>query len=162
MLFGRTLLEFHYGQVGLRDLHSEDYLGENPVGAALAALMQPDELHPAEVKLAGLQRIIHSDLTEGDKLFLIGVIETYLPREKLADAGEQIMQTLVNTELTWGEQHELKGKIEIVLRLLHRKFGPLPESFVQRLEAINNLEVVDELSDQVLTAVTLDDITLPE
>lgn len=165
-LFGRTLLEFHYGQVGLRDLHSEDYLDENPVGAALAALMQPAELHPAAVKLAGLQRIIHSDLTEGDKLFLIDVIETYLPREQLSDAGEQIMQTLVNTELTWGEQHqlegEIRGKTEILLRQLRRKFGPLPESFVRQLEAIDDPAVLDELSDQVLTAVTLDDITLPE
>ena len=57
-LFGRTLLEFHYGQVGLRDLHSEDYLGQSPVAAALAALMQPTHLHPAEVKLAGLQGVI--------------------------------------------------------------------------------------------------------
>jgi hypothetical protein len=169
-LFGRTLLEFHYGQVGLRDLHSEDYLGQNPVAAALAALMQPAHLHPAEVKLAGLQGVIASDLTEGDKLFLIDVIETYLPREALTDAGEQIMQALSETELTWGERHklegelegEIRGKQEILLRQLRRKFGPLPEPFVQQLTAIDDPDALDELSEQVLTAVTLDDITLPE
>lgn len=165
-LFGRTLLEFHYGQVGLRDLPSEAYLHGDPVAAALAALMQPTELHPAEVKLAGLQSVIHSDLTDGDKLFLIDIIETYLPREKLPDAGEQIMQALVDTELTWGERYklegELDGEIKMLLRLLRHKFGPLPEPFVQRLEAIDDPAVLDELSEQVLTAVTLDDITLPE
>ncbi len=72
------------------------------------------------------------------------------------------MQALVNTELTWGEQRELKGKIAILLRQLQRKFGPLPEAFVQDLTAIGDTDVVDELSDQVLTAVTLNDITLPE
>ncbi len=50
-LFGRTLLEFHYGQVG--DLPSEAYLRNDPVEVALAALMRPTHLHPAEVKLAG-------------------------------------------------------------------------------------------------------------
>jgi hypothetical protein len=165
-LFGRTLLEFHYGQVGLRDLHSEDYLGGHPVSAALAVLMQPTHLQVAEVKLAGLQGIIHSDLTEGDKLFLIDVIQTYLPREKVPNAGEQIMQALLETELTWGERHELegeiRGQIKVLLRLLRRKFGPLPEPFVQRLEAIDDPAVLDELSEQVLTAVTLDDMKLPE
>lgn len=174
-LFGRTLLEFHYGQVGLRDLHSEDYLGQqNPVAATLAALMQPAHLHPAEVKLAGLQGVIASDLTEGDKLFLIDVIETYLPREQLPDAGAKIMEMIVETELTWGERHqlkgklegelegEIKGKIEILLRMLRHKFGLLPEAFVQELTAIDDPDVLDELSDQVLTAVTLNDITLPK
>lgn len=80
------------------------------------------------------------------------------------------MQTLLDTELTWGERHklegelegEIKGKMEILLRQLRHKFGPLPGSFVQRLEAIDDTAVLDELGDQVLTAVTLDDITLPE
>jgi hypothetical protein len=126
------------------------------------------------VKLAGLQGVIASDLTEGDKLFLIDVIETYLPREQLADAGEEIMQALLETELTWGEKRELKGKLEgeiegeirgkqeILLRLLRSKFGSLPEPFVQQLTTIDDPAVLDELSEQVLMAVTLDDITLPE
>ena len=118
------------------------------------------------MKLAGLQGVIASDLTEGDKLFLIDVIETYLPREQLADAGEEIMQALLETELTWGEKRELegeiKGKTEVLLRLLRHKFGSLPEPFVQQLEAIGDPDALDELSEQVLTAVTLDDITLPE
>jgi len=80
------------------------------------------------------------------------------------------MQALSETELTWGERCELKGKLEgeirgkteILLRQLRRKFGSLPEPFVQQLEAISDPAVLDELSEQVLTAVTLDDITLPE
>ena len=80
------------------------------------------------------------------------------------------MQALSETELTWGERRELKGKLEgeirgkteILLRQLRHKFGPLPEPFVKQLEAIDDPAVLDELSEQVLTAVTLDDITLPE
>ena len=80
------------------------------------------------------------------------------------------MQALSETELTWGERHklegelegEIRGKQEILLRQLRRKFGPLPEPFVQQLTAIDDPDALDELSEQVLTAVTLDDITLPE
>jgi hypothetical protein len=87
----------------------------------------------------------------------------------MADAGEQIMEAILETELTWGERHKLEGKLEgeisgkteMLLRQLRSKFGRLPESFVKQLQAIDNPAVLDELSDQVLTAVTLDDITLP-
>jgi hypothetical protein len=165
-LFERTLVEFHYGQVALRDLTSEDYLGENPVAAALAALMRPSHLHPAKLKLSSLRTVVESDLTEGDKLFLIDIIEVYLPREKLPNAGDEIMQALLETELTWGERHELegelKGKVEMLSRLLRRKFGYLPGAFVKQLEQISDPGALDELSDQILTAVTLDDIILPE
>lgn len=71
------------------------------------------------------------------------------------------MQALLDTELTWGEKRELEGEIRLLQRLLRHKFGPLPESFVQRLEAIDDPAMLDKLSEQVLTAVTLDDITLP-
>lgn len=76
--------------------------------------------------------------------------------------------------LTWSEKREregelrgelrgeIKGKTEVLLRLLRHKFGRLPEAFVERLQAIDDTAILDELSDQVLTAVTLDDITLPD
>jgi hypothetical protein len=57
---------------------------------------------------------------------------------------------------------EIRGKRGMLLRQLRRKFGPLPEPFVQQLTGIDDPAVLDELSEQVLTAVTLDDITLPE
>jgi len=84
------------------------------------------------------------------------------------------MQALMETELTWGEKRELegelrgelrgeiKGKQEVLLRLLRYKFGRLPESFVEQLQAIDDPAVLDDLSEQVLTAVTLDDIILPD
>lgn len=169
-LFGHELLTFRYGQVGIRDLHSESYLTDNPVAATLAALMQPTKLHPAEVKLASLQTVIRSRLTEGDKLFLIDVIQTYLPREGLADAGDEIMEALMDTELTWAERMQvegrregkIEGKIELLLRLLRARFGELPPDFEQQLRAVDNPDLLDKLSEQVLTAVSLHDIQIPE
>ena len=42
------------------------------------------------------------------------------------------------------------------------KFGELPEAFVQRLLAVNDSDVLDALSEQVLTASSLAEIVLPE
>jgi flagellar biosynthesis/type III secretory pathway protein FliH len=59
------------------------------------------------------------------------------------------------------EKGQIIGQQTLLLRLLRTKFGPLPEPFVQRLEAITDSEQLDELSEQLLTAATLDEIRLP-
>ncbi len=74
-LFGRAVLRFQYGQVGLRDLLGEEYLAlHDPVAAALASLMKPSMESKAKLKLAALRTVVDSRLTDGDKLFLIGAI----------------------------------------------------------------------------------------
>jgi hypothetical protein len=162
-LFGHTLVEFHYGQVGLFDLDSSTYLASgDPVAATLATLMQPGGRPVAEVKLEALYSVIRSGLTEGDKLFLINVMETYLPTEALADAGEKIMQALADVEMTWLEKAHVEGKQEILLRLLTIKFGTLPETFVKRIEAITANDALDALAEQVLAANSLAEIHLPD
>ena len=51
----------HYGQVGIRDLSSRQYLAENsPVAAALTVLMEPEGESPALLKLEAIQKIIVS------------------------------------------------------------------------------------------------------
>jgi hypothetical protein len=185
-LFGRQLVTFQYGQVGLRDLSSEAYLGANPVAAALAVLMQPERESQTAVKLAGLRTVIDSQLTVGDKLFLIDIIETYLPTSALTNAEEEVMEALLQTELTWreriaqesefrGKQEGIKegikegiregvreGKADLLQRLLAAKFGRLPANFTRRLQAVDDTAVLDNLSEQLLTAVTLDDIKFPD
>jgi len=138
--------------------------------------------HPAVIKLAGLRTIIDSDLTAANKLFLIDVIEKYLPTETLLDAGAEVMEALAETELLWSERVALKGwekgrlegqevgrlegrlegQIDLLLHQLTIKFGRLPDEFVQDIEAIKDTAVLDQLSEQVLTAQTLSDIHLPE
>lgn len=164
-LFGRKLIQFRYGQVGLRDLHSADYLAlDDPIAAALATLMKPGEQSNAEVKLQALQTVVDSNLTDSDKLFLINVVETYLPKVEVFDAREEVMQALQDVELTWGErllqEGEEKGMHKLLLLQLTYKFGELPQEFVNQLYAITDREHLAALSAQVLTAQSLDEITL--
>ena len=177
-LFDQELIRFRYGQVGLRDLKSAEYLALNhPVAAMLATLMKPAESSTAAVKLNALQIVVKSNLTEGDKLFLIKMVETYLPVGQVFDAQEEVMQALAEVELTWVDralqEGEQKGRQEgrqegvqagmrqLLLLLLAQKFGDLPVEFVERLNAITDPATFAQLSSQVLTAQRLSDITLP-
>jgi predicted transposase YdaD len=173
-LFGHEVLRFQYGQVGIRDLSSPTYLARHePVAAALAALMKANRKRLAEVKLAALRVVVESKLSDGDKLFLVTLINTYLPTSELPAAREEIMQNLAEIEMSWGDKlreegreegelkGELKGKCEVLLRLLAFKFGALPDAFVGRIKAITEGAQLDALIEQALSAASLADIKLP-
>lgn len=173
-LFGQKLLRFRYGVVGVRDLISEKYLAQNnPVAAALTVLMEPEHETRAAIKLSALQTVPHSNLGEGDKLFLMELMNTYAPTAGLSEPREEIMQNLATVEMTWGErlraegraegeaQGELNGKRKMLLHLLTLMFGPLPEAFVERVTAIADDAGLDALSRQMLRVKKLDEITFP-
>lgn len=67
---------------------------------------------------------------------------------------------------TWSERIEAKGMEKglqaglqavrrILLSLLEQRFGPLPESTRQRVEAISSLDRLTRLSERALTARSL-------
>ena len=60
-----------------------------------------------------------------------------------------------------GREEGLKeGKRETLRQQLTKKFGPLPQNTVSRLEALESLEELDGYLDRVLTAGSLDDMGL--
>lgn len=166
-LWGRELVRFRYGQVGLRSLDSDEYLSQNnPIAATLAVLMKRRGRSKAQVKLAALQTVVNSNLTEGDKLFLINMVETYLPQQEVFDAREEIMQALQAIEQTWMEKLVEKGHQQgmrtLVLLMLSSKFGPLPQAIVDQLNAIDDTAIFANLSQQLLTATRLEEIRFPD
>ena len=108
-----------------------------------------------------------SDLTDSDKLFLISVVETYLRKVEAFDAWEKVMPAQQTVDSPWGErwfkeydEGVLEG-IHTSLRLqLTYKFGELPSDFVKQLCAIKDDELLSTIMIQVLTAQSLDEITL--
>lgn len=182
-LFGREILRFHYGQVGIRDISSEEYLNSaDPVAAALSVLMAADEAQRPIQKLTALQNVIASGLTDGDKLFLIELISTYLPTAELVDSGGTVMEQIADVELTFFERmrrdvrqegHEegreegreegqMLGKRLLLQRLLTHKFGELPKEVTERIGQISDDATFDLLVEQALTTATIDELTLPE
>lgn len=49
----------------------------------------------------------------------------------------------------------------LLLLMLTSKFGPLPQSVVAQLNASQDMAVFADLSQQLLTAATLDEIAFP-
>ena len=160
------------------------------MAGALSTLMAADAAERVVRKLAALQTVIDSDLTDGDKLFLMELISTYLPTAELLDRGGAIMQRIEDIELTVFERMRLEsqqkgfeegreegheegreegreegqvlGKRVLLLRLLTHRFGELPVDLTARIAKIWEDEVFDSLVEQALTANSIDELTLPE
>ena len=110
MVLERKLLTFRYGQVGIRDLEGEEYMTyKEPVANALAALMDVEDERRPLLKLSALNDVMASELTEGDKLFLLKLIDYYLPTAVMVDASGTVMEELEDVELTKWERLELEA-----------------------------------------------------
>ncbi|MEZ4727163.1 MAG: DUF4351 domain-containing protein [Caldilineaceae bacterium] len=170
-IFGHEVLHFRYGQVGIRDLSGQQYLAENsPVAAALTVLMQPEGESPAFIKLVALQKVVESNLSDGDKFFLVEFMNTYAPTGELFDPREEIMQKLADVEMTWGERLRAEGRVEgraegerkMLLRLLTLMFGAVPTALAERIDTITDESALLMLAQQILTLKRLDDLVLPD
>ena len=169
-IFGHQVLHFRYGQVGIRDLSSQTYLAENnPVAAALTVLMQSEGESPALLKLMALQKVVESDLSVGDKFFLVEFMNTYAPTSELSDPREEIMKNLAEVEMTWSERiraegeerGEIKGERKMLLRLLTLMFGEVPAPLTERINAITDDAALTALAQQILMIKRLDELVLP-
>ena len=174
-IFGHAVLHFRYGQVGIRDLSSRQYLAEHsPVAAALTVLMQPEGESPAFLKLEAVQKVLESELSDGDKLFLFEFMNTYAPTSELSDPRREIMEKLLDVEMTWGDRlraegeergearGELKGERKMLLRLMTVLFGEVPAPLIVRIEAISDEETLAQVAQQLVTLQSLDELVLPE
>lgn len=189
-LFEHELVRFRYGQVGLRDLPADEYITrDDPVAAALSVMMKPGLklrgrarwVKLAELKITALLKVNESDLTIGDKQFLMSMVETYLPNESLpVDIRGEVMEALADVELMWHEQIEQKGiekgiqqgiqqgkqqgiqqrTQELILRLLRKKFGRVPSAITQKVQSMDDLDRLEQLFDEALMADTLAEIKL--
>lgn len=57
----------------------------------------------------------------------------------------------------WAEQHEQRGEVKILQRLLTLRFGELPVSAIDRLKEANT-EQLEAWTERVLSASTLEDV----
>lgn len=132
-------------------------------------MMKTRKQSRASVKLTALQTVIQSNLSPGDKLFLVELANTYAPTVALSDPREEIMQALTEIDMTWGkklreegrEEGIIDGERKMLLRLLTLMFGPLPDELVQRVHAITDEAVLEALSYQLLQAKQLEDLVIP-
>ncbi len=72
------------------------------------------------------------------------------------------MEALADVELMWHERIEQQGILqrtqELILRLLRKKFGRVPEVVVQKVQAMNDVNMLEQLFDEALMADALTEI----
>jgi hypothetical protein len=174
---GPVLEDFHYIAFGLAGCDPADYLARpEPLAWGLAALMRGGTLDRPALKLACFRRIAAADLDEARRLLLVNCIESYLELQP-EEAAEYAALCAVreNREVkamatNWAERLEAKGREEglqegmreglramreSLLSLLEQRFGPLPETTRERVEAISSLERLTRLVSRVLTVRSL-------
>jgi Domain of unknown function (DUF4351) len=148
-------------------LHWRDFVHRpNPTAAALMARMgmNPDE-RPL-VKLECLRLLPRLRLAPGRAHFLSGFIDTYLrlnPQESLlfeAQADTILNRTerrkVMELTTSWKEESRQEGQVEMALRQLRRRCGPLPKRLDLKVRSLTIPEL-EALAEAVLDFSSLAD-----
>lgn len=162
---------FRYVAFGLAGCRAEDYLNRaEPLAWALAALMSPGHSSRAEHRLACLNRIGTAKLRIERKALLADFVDAYLPltpdqekEYKMTEAGKPqegnaVWMTWSERLLAEGERRALKG---VLVRLLEKRFGPVPQKALKKVESLKSVPRLNELVERVVTASSLEELGLP-
>lgn len=167
------LTSFRYLSFGLSRCSAAEYLAKpEPLAWALAALMSRRGLSKAELKMRCLSRITgEPDLSEAERLELANCVETYV---KLLPAEAEEFSFLGTPEtrradamlyrLSWKDEMimegEERGARRVLLSLLEKRFGSIPEEVRSRIESIRSVDRLSRLAEKVLTAKSLKGLRL--
>jgi hypothetical protein len=165
---------FRYIAFGLAGCRADDYLARpEPLAWALAALMDPGSRSHAELRMACLRRIGEAKLTRERRELLADFVDAYLPltseeqREyKILGAGKQQEEKTV--WMTWSERLRAEGAREgerralqgVLVRLLEKRFGPVPQKAIKKVETLKSVPRLNDLVERVFTASSLEDLGL--
>ena len=170
---------FRYRAFSLSGCRAEEYLAlSEPLAWALAALMRPGRWSRAQHKIECLRRIAAAELPANHRWLLGNWVETYLQLDERETAEYERLRELAanrevkTMEMTWAERMEAEytrkgveqGKIEalrqVVLQLLGRRFGSVPETVRQTVEAINETKPLNDLAEKVLDVSSIEEMGL--
>ncbi len=162
------VLQFNFRTIQLNRLNWRDYMRQhNPVASALMTKMRIAKEDRPQVKLECLRMLATLQLDPAKTEFLSKFIDTYL---ELDHQEEQIFQAevdrlevverevIMQTITSWEKRGQLKGKVDLVLRLLQRKLGQVPpplEATILTLE----LEAIERLGEALLDFNHVDDLS---
>jgi hypothetical protein len=177
--FGEESVRFEYRAFSLSGCRAAEYLAlPEPLAWALAALMRRGTWSRAEQKLECLRRVAAADLPGKSRLVLGNWIETYIQLNEQDAAEYDRLRSLAGNEevktmeLTWAERMEMQGvekglvagKLQalrqVVVRLLSRRFGPVPEAVQRKVEAIDSMESLGCLAEKVLEVESIEEMGL--
>ena len=186
-LFGHKMLTYSYFHIGLPGLCIDNYWSdENPVSWAFSAFMDRRDRDKVPLMAECYRRIYEGSLSDNEKILLLDFIRTYYqltPDEDTAFQNllrQKTYREVKEMELSYygklrqeathegrqkglqqGRQEGLQqGMHLILLETLKAKFGELPQTATDRVEAIQSQERLTDLATKILTADSLAELGL--
>jgi Domain of unknown function (DUF4351) len=161
------VLRFNYRAIRLNHLNWQEYAQlRNPVASALMAKMRIKRQDRPRVKLECLKQMAQLRLNPAQAKMVSGFVDTYL---RLEGQEEHVFQAeldridpsekrgVMEVVTSWMEQGIEVGERAIVLRLLTRQVGSLPEEIETQVKALA-LEQVESLGEALLDFTSLADL----
>ncbi|BAZ69414.1 hypothetical protein NIES4106_41860 [Fischerella sp. NIES-4106] len=157
------VLEFNFAFIQLNRLNWRDFVQQsNPVAAALMAKMQIKPEERPKVKAECLRLLATLCLDPARTRLISGFIDTYLRlnrqeeqrfQEEIGRLEEPEKEGVMEIVTSWGERAERS----LVLRLLNRRVGQLPDVVVERVESLA-IEQLEALGEALLDFTSLTDL----
>jgi hypothetical protein len=138
----------------------------NLLACALVGFMRVPEAERPRVKAEALRKLAEADIGTFKRYLLMECVEAYLPLDgPLIQQYQHLLvtrpeyQTVIRTGKTTRELGIEEGKLQLVQRLLTRKFGPLSPTVQARLDALTMAQL-DVLAEELLDAKSLAELGL--
>ncbi|MBO0699863.1 MAG: DUF4351 domain-containing protein [Zavarzinella sp.] len=168
------VLTFRYLYVGLPGLDAVKYVaGSDWLGVALAALMKVEKERIRALGREALERIKMAPLSAQQRYLLAACVDKYLPLdeagraefEKFINADEEVRAMAKGIfERAYDEGVEKgrsrgfhEGQLNLICAQLERRFGTLPERFVERLNSLPTERLV-AVGINAMTAKSLEEL----
>ena len=159
---GTPVLAWQYRVVRLWDLLAEALLTTAPV--ALLALVGQMQMADPEATLTAVVARMRQVVDGGMRRHLLTALIALLPEEEMVTMVERLLaedDLLAELELPYlrriRDEGRREGEVEVLLRQLQLRFGPLPADVTARVTAAD-VETLLRWSERVLSAPTLDTV----
>ena len=138
----------------------------NPVASALMAKMRIAPEDRAKVKLECLKMLVGLDLDPARNQLISGFVDTYLElneteekefRTELDKVKPEEREGTMEIVTSWMREGIAKGELNIILRLLNRRVGPLSPELEQRVSQLK-VGQLEELSEALLDFKVVSDL----
>ncbi|KAF3889280.1 MULTISPECIES: DUF4351 domain-containing protein [Nostocales] len=161
------VLEFNFASIQLNRLNWRDFVRQpNPVAAALMAKMQIQPEERPRVKAECLRLLATLRLDPARTRLISGFVDTYLElntqeeqrfQEEIGKLKEQDKEGIMEIVTSWERRATLQATQSLVLKLLNRRVGQLPETITQQVENLS-VQELEALGEALLDFTSLADI----
>jgi hypothetical protein len=166
------VLEFRFRAIQLNRLNWRDYLNQaNPVAAALMSKMKIAQSDRPKVKAECLRVLVTLRLNPAKTRLISRFVDTYLRLNPVEEQKFQVeidkmelveRETIMQITTSWEEkgiERGLQRERSLILRLLTRRVGQLPEAVLAQVNELP-IEQLEALGEALLDFADLSDLQM--